>query len=56
MSAPLRSSQEVISDIASTYGVPEEIVEAIILAYIGAIYGGITGRDPDDQLRWLRLD
>ena len=42
----LRSWEEVAQELSERYNIPLEIVEAIILDYLGLLYYSLTGREP----------
>ncbi len=42
----LKSFKEVITEIATKYGIQEETVEAIIIEWLSILYYAATGREP----------
>lgn len=51
----LKSFEEVVADLATKYGIQEEVVEALLVEWLGILYYAATGRDPgvqDDLLRF----
>jgi len=46
----LKSLLEVSQELANDFGVPVEIVEAIIIAWLRILYLGVTNNESDDLL------
>ena len=53
MKESLKSLKEISRDIADDFGIPTEIVEAIIVRWIKILYLGVTGKEIDDLLSKL---
>jgi hypothetical protein len=46
----LRSLYEVSQELADQFGIPAEVVEAIIIEWLKILYRGVTNNEDDDLL------
>ena len=50
MAEKLKSFPELVKYLSEQFGVPAEVVEAIIVEWVKVLYLSTTGREPNDDV------